>query len=63
MQSKKNHLIKSLRQTPPYDFDFYQKYIQMEKCSPNSNEKFILDAYEDAIIHFGKENIGNLFSL
>jgi hypothetical protein len=52
-----------LRQTPPYDFDFYQKYIQMEKCSPISNEKFILDAYEDALIHFGKENIGNLFLL
>ena len=44
---------------PPYDFDFYKKYIQMEKCAPNSNEKYILDAFEDAITHFGKENIGN----
>ena len=48
-----------MRQTPPYDFDFYQKYIQMEKSTPNSNEKYILDAYEDAIVHFGKENIGD----
>jgi hypothetical protein len=32
----------------------------MEKCAPNSNEKCILDAFEDAITHFGKENIGDL---
>ena len=42
---------------PPYDFDFFQKYIQMEKCAPKENEKNIIGAYEDAITHFGRENI------
>ena len=40
--------------------DFFLKYIQIEKSAPEVNENNIITAYEDALIHFGKENIGNL---
>ncbi len=46
---------------PPYDLDFFQKYIKMENCAPKLSEKNISGAYEDALLHFGKENIGNFF--
>ncbi len=53
-------IYKSLRQVPPYDLDFFLKYIEFEKISLKINEKLIEKAYEDALIHFDKDNIGKI---
>ena len=53
-------IYKSLRQSPPYDLNFYLKYIEFEKFSTKVNEKLIESAYEDALIHFDKDNIGKI---
>jgi hypothetical protein len=56
--TKIRQIYKSLRQSPPYDLDFYLKYIELEKFATKVNEKLIESAYEDALIHFDKDNIG-----
>ena len=48
----------SLRQVPPYSVEFFMKYIEIEKCATEINESIITGAYEDAILHFGKNNKG-----
>lgn len=51
-------VYKSFRQVPPYDLNFFLKYIEIEKLTPRKErESFIEKAYEDALIHFGKNNI------
>ena len=50
--------IISLRQIPPFDISFYEKYIEIEKCATAVDELKIEAAYEDALIHFGTNNCG-----
>ncbi len=52
-------LIKNrLRQTPPFDLSFYQRYIEIEKCAAVLDEQKIQMAFEDALKHFAKNNSG-----
>ena len=37
------------------------KYIDMEMSAPKLDEDRIVGAYEDALVHFDKENIGNTY--
>jgi hypothetical protein len=56
--NKVRNVYKKLRDFPPYDLEFIMKYIEIEKSSPNLDDKRISGAYEDALLHFGKQNIG-----
>jgi hypothetical protein len=51
-------LIFSLRNVPPFDVSFYLRYIEMEKCTPKIDTNRIINSYEDALKHFGKQDIG-----
>ena len=37
------------------------KYIEMETSAPKIDEDRIVGAYEDALLHFDKENIGKIW--
>lgn len=39
------------------------KYIEIEKCATEISESIITGAYEDAILHFAKDDIGKKLNL
>lgn len=54
---KVRQVYESLRQEPPYDVEFFIKYIEIEKCASKLDEKRIEKAFEDSLNHFDKENV------
>lgn len=53
--SKLEEVYLNLRREPPYSYDFFLKYIYLQKL--RSNEKNVESAYDDALLHFGNEII------
>ena len=47
-----------LREIPPYCLEFVQKYIDIERSQEKPDHKRISRGFDDAITHFGKENLG-----
>jgi hypothetical protein len=61
--NKVREVYESLKKTPPFAVDFFLKYVEIEKCASGSKmdlERIIL-SYEEALIHFEKEDIGRFF--
>ncbi|CAF1014961.1 unnamed protein product [Brachionus calyciflorus] len=54
---KVRDVYNGLRQVPPYDVDFYLKYIQIEKSLSKMDEKRVEKVFEDALMHFGGDNV------
>lgn len=45
---------------PPFAVEFYHKYIQIEKSAETPDDQRIIAAYEDAIQHFAKVDLGRI---
>ena len=54
------NLFKSSRflQVPPFDVDFFLKYIKIEQCFKKVSIQNISKCYDVALQHFGDNNIG-----
>lgn len=50
-------VYESLRQLPPFSEEFFMSYIEIEKCGDSVNFQRIVNAFEDATRHFGKESL------
>lgn len=55
--TKVRQIYQSLRQLPPFSADFFNKYIEIEKCATKLDDSKIIAAYEDALNHFGRDNL------
>lgn len=45
---------------PPYCLQFFRKYIELEKSQIPCDSNRVSSCFEDALEHFGKDNIGLL---